>query len=75
MKLHLLNGTLRGTANYLTHQITFSPGTYEQLKRNLRKTFGDTESSLSQLGERLIAWPMVPEDKYKDLVEFFWLCN
>ena len=71
MKLHLLNGTLKGTANYLTHQTTFSPGSYEQLKRNLEKAFGDTESSLSQLRERLIAWPMVPENKYKDLAEFF----
>ena len=26
IKLHLLNDALRGTANYLTHQITFSPG-------------------------------------------------
>ena len=38
MKLHLLNSALKGTANYLTHQITFSPGSYEQLKRNLQKS-------------------------------------
>ena len=63
MKLHLLNDALRGTANYLTHQITFSPGSYEQLKRNLMDAFGETESALTQLRERLIAWPMVPEDK------------
>ena len=38
MKLHLLSSALKGTANYLTHQITFSPGSYEQLKRNLEKS-------------------------------------
>ena len=71
MKLHLLSNSLKGTANYLTHQITFSPGSYDQLKRNLEKAFGDTEASLSQLRERLIAFPMVPENKYKDLAQFF----
>ena len=75
MKLHLPSDALRGAANYLTHQIIFSPGNYEQLKRNLMKAFGDTESALSQLRERLIAWPMVPEDKYKDLAEFFGLAT
>ena len=71
MKVHLLIDALRGTANYLTHQIIFSPGSNEQLKRNLMKAFGDTESALSQLREKLIAWPMVPEDKYQDLAVFF----
>ena len=71
MKLHLLSNALRGTANYLTHRITFSPGSYEQLKRNLEKAFSDTESSLSQLRERLIALLMVPENKFKDLAQFF----
>ena len=71
MKLHLLSNSLKGTANYLTYQITFSPGSYDQLKRNLEKAFGDTESSLSQLRERLIAFPIVPENKYKDLAQFF----
>ena len=71
MKLHLLSSALKGTANYLTHQITFSPGSYDQLKRNLEKAFGDTEASLSQLRERLIAFPMVPENRYKDLAQFF----
>ena len=71
MKLHLLSSALKGTANYLTYQITFSPGSYERLKRNLEKAFDDTESSLSQLRERLIAYPMVPENKYKDLAQFF----
>ena len=33
--------------------------------------FGDKESALSQLRERLIARPIVSEDKYKELVEFF----
>ena len=71
MKLHLFSSSLKGTANYLTHQITFSPGSYDQLKRNLEKAFGDTEASLSQLRERLIAFPMVPENRYKDLAQFF----
>ena len=71
MKLHLLNDALKGTANYLTHQVTFSPGSYEQLKHNLVKAFGDAESALSQLRERLVAWPMIPEDKYRDLAMFY----
>ena len=71
MKLHLLNDSLKGTENYLTHQVTFSPGSYEQLKHNLIKAFGDAESALSQLRERLIAWPMIPEDKYRDLAMFY----
>ena len=71
MKLHLLNDALKGTANYLTHQITFSPGSYDQLKKNLVDAFGDTESALSQLRERLTAWPILSVDNYKDLAVFF----
>ena len=71
MKLHLLNDALRGTASYLTHQITYAPGSYDQLKHNLLQAFGDTESALSQLRERLNAWPMIPEDKYTDLAKFY----
>ena len=71
MKLHLFNDALRGTASYLTHQITYAPGSYDQLKHNLLQAFGDTESALSQLRERLNAWPMIPEDKYIDLTKFY----
>ena len=71
MKLHLLIDALRGTAGYLTHQITYSPGSYDQLKHNLMQAFGDTESALSQLRERLNAWPMIPQDKYPPLSKFY----
>ena len=36
MKLHLLQKSLKGNAEYLTHQITFSPSSYATLKENVK---------------------------------------
>ena len=71
MKLHLLNDALKGTANYLTHQNYLFARKLRPLKRNLVDAFGDTESALSKLRERLTAWPILSVDNYKDLAVFF----
>ena len=46
MKLHLLQKSLKGNAEYLTHQITFSPTSYVPLKENMKDAFDDADAAL-----------------------------
>ena len=49
IKLHLLQKSLKGNAEYLTHQITFSPTSCETLKENVKDAFDDCGRSPSPL--------------------------
>ena len=70
MKLHLLQKSLKGTAEYLTHQVTFSPHSYETLKNNVCDAFDDADAALRQLAERIKSWPTLKKNDYKQLAEF-----
>ena len=52
MKLHLLQKSLKGNAEYLMHQITFSPTSYETLKENVKDAFDDADAALCLLTDR-----------------------
>ena len=58
MKLHLLQKSLKVNAVYLTHQITFSPTSYETLKENVKDAFDDADTALRLLTDRLRSWPI-----------------
>ena len=49
MKLHLLQKLLKGNAEHLTHQITFSPTSYEMLKEKVKDVFDDADAALRLL--------------------------
>ena len=53
LKLHLLQKSLKGNAEYLTHQITFSPTSYETLKEKVKDVFDDADAALCLLTDRL----------------------
>lgn len=71
MKLNILANSLRGDAANLTHHIIFTPGSYDILKNNLHDAYGDSEAALTELKERMKAWPKVPAYQYKELHEFY----
>ena len=70
MKLHILQKSLKGNAEYLTHQVTFSPHSYETLKTNVQDAFDDADAALRQLTERIRGWPTLKKNDYKQLAEF-----
>ncbi len=70
MKLHLLLKSLKGNAEYLTHQVTFSPTSYETLKDNVKDAFDDADAALRLLTDRLRSWPILKRNDYKQLVDF-----
>ena len=70
MKLHLLQKSLKGNAEYLTHQITFSPSSYAMLKENVKDAFDDADAALRLLTERIRAWPVLKRNDYKQLADF-----
>ena len=70
MKLHLLQKSLKGNAEYLTYQITFSPTSYETLKENVKDAFDDADAALCLLTDRLWSWPTLKRNDYKQLAEF-----
>ena len=72
MKLHLLQKSLKGSAEYftLTHQVTFSPARYATLKENVKDAFDDADAALRLLTERLRSWPIVKRNDYKQLADF-----
>ena len=70
MKLHLLQKSLKGNAEYLTHQITFSPTSYETLKENVKDPFDDADAALRLLTDRLRSWPILKGNDYKQLAKF-----
>ena len=70
MKLLLLQKSLKGNAEYLTHQITFSPTSYETLKENVKDAFDDADAALPLLTDRLRSWPILKWNDYKQLAEF-----
>ena len=70
MKLHLLQKSLKGNAEYLTHQITFSPSSYATLKENVKDAFDDADAALRLLTERIRTWPVLKRNDYKQLADF-----
>ena len=70
MKLHLLQKALKGNAEYLTHQVTFSPASYTTLKENVKDAFDDADAALRLLTERLRSWPVLRRNDYKQLADF-----
>ena len=70
MKLHILQKSLKENAEYLTHQVTFSPHSYETLKNNVKDAFDDSDAALRQLAERMKGWPTLKKNDYKQLAEF-----
>ena len=69
MKLHLLQKSLTGNAEYLMHQITFSPTSYETLKENVKDAFDDADATLCLLTDRWQSWPILKRHDYKQLAE------
>ena len=70
MKLHILQKSLKGSAEYLSHQIVFSPASYEILKENVKDAFDDADAALRLLAERVKAWPVLKRNDYKQLADF-----
>ena len=70
MKLHLLQKSLKGNAEYLMHQITFSPSSYATLKENVKDAFDDADAALRLLTERMRSWPVLNRNDYKQLADF-----
>ena len=70
MKLHLLQKSLKGNEEYLTHQITFSPTSYETLKENVKDAFDEADAALRLLTDQLRSWPILKRNDYKQLAEF-----
>ena len=70
MKLHLLQKSLKGSAEYLTHQVTFSPANYATLKENVKDAFDDADAAIRLLTERLRSWPILKCYDYKQLADF-----
>ena len=70
MKLHLLQKSLKGNAEYLTHQVTFSPASCTTLKENVKDAFDDADAALPLLTERLSSWPVLKRNDYKQLADF-----
>ena len=70
MKLHLLQLSLKGSAEYQTHQVTFSPASYATLKENVEDAFDDVDATLHLLTERLRSWPILKRNDYKQLADF-----
>ena len=59
MKLHLLQKSIKGSVEYLTHQVTFSPASYATLKENVKDAFDDADAALRLLTKRLRSWPVL----------------
>ena len=70
MKLHILQKSLKGSAEYLTHQVAFGPASYEILKENVKDAFDDSDAALRLLAERIKAWPVLKRNDYKQLADF-----
>ena len=70
MKLHILQKSLKGSAEYLAHQIVFSPSSYEVLKENVKDAFDDADAALRLLADRIKAWPVLKRNDYKQLADF-----
>ena len=70
MKLHILQKSLKGSAEYLAHQIVFSPSSYEILKENVKEAFDDADAALRLLADRIKAWPVLKRNDYKQLADF-----
>ena len=70
MKLHLLQKSLNGNVEYLTHQITFSPTSYETLKENVKDAFDDADAAFRLLTDWLQSWPILKGNDYKQLADF-----
>ena len=70
MKLHLLQKLLKGSAEYLTHQVTFSPASYATLKENVKDALDDADVAFRLLKECLRSWPILKRDDYKQLADF-----
>ena len=70
MKLHILQKSLKGNAEYLTHQVAFGPASYEILKENVKDAFDDSDAALRLLAERIKAWPVLKRNDYKQLADF-----
>ena len=70
MKLHLLQKSLKGNEEYLTHQATFSPASYATLKENVKDAFDDADAAIRLLTERLRSWPVLKRNDYKQLADF-----
>ena len=70
MKLHILQKSLKGNAEYLTHQVAFGPASYEILKENVKDAFDDSDAALRLLAERMKAWPVLKRNDYKQLADF-----
>ena len=70
MKLHILQKSLKGNAEYLSHQVAFSPASYEILKENVKDAFDDSDAALRLLAERVKAWPVLKRNDYKQLADF-----
>ena len=75
MKLHLLQKSLKGSAEYLTHQVTFSPASYATLKENVKDAFDDADAAIRLLTERLRSWPILKRNDYKQLADFTGFCH
>ena len=70
MKLHLLQKSLKGSAEYLTHQVTFSPASSATLKENVKDAFDDADAALRLITEHLRSWPILKRNNYKQLADF-----
>ena len=70
MKLHILQKSLKGNAEYLTHQVAFGPASYEILKENVKDAFDDSDAALRLLAEQIKAWPVLKRNDYKQLADF-----
>ena len=56
--------------SHLTHQVTFSPTSYETLKDNVKDAFDDADAALHLLTDRLRSWPILKRNDYKQLANF-----
>ena len=70
MKLNILQKALKGDAEELTHQITFSPECYSLLKEMLLDKYDDTDAAAQALNERLRNFPIVKKNDYESLTRF-----
>ena len=70
MKLHLLQKALKGNAEYLMHQVTFSPSSYDTLSENVKDAFDDADAALRLLTVQMRSWPVLKRNDYKQLADF-----